>query len=39
MEKDIRRGGAKGLVENLNMLIPEAALLLGGYAADHLTVR
>ena len=39
MEKDIRRGGAKGLVETLNMLIPEAALLLGGYAADHLTVR
>jgi len=39
MEKDLRRGGAKGLVENLNMLVPEAALLLGGYAADHLTVR
>jgi hypothetical protein len=39
MEKDLRRGQPKSLVENLNALVPEAALLLGGYAADNLTVR
>lgn len=39
MEKDIRRGAPQGLVENLNMLVPEAALLLGAFAADNLTVR
>jgi hypothetical protein len=39
LEKDLRRGLPQGLVENLNMLVPEAALLLGGYAADNLTIR
>jgi hypothetical protein len=39
MEKDLRRAAPKGLVENLNMLVPEAALLLGAFAADNLTVR
>jgi len=39
MEKDIRRAAPQGLIQNLNALVPEAALLLGGYAADNLTVR
>jgi len=39
MEKDLRRGASQSLIQNLNSLVPEAALLLGGYAADHLTVR
>lgn len=30
---------AKSLAENLALLVPEAALLLGAYAADNLTVR
>lgn len=29
----------KSLTENLDILIPEAALLLGGFRADNLTVR
>jgi hypothetical protein len=39
MEKDLRRSAPQGLIANLNTLVPEAALLLGGYAADNLTVR
>lgn len=39
MERDLRRTAPKSLVENLNMLVPEAALLLGAFAADNLTVR
>ena len=33
------RGEVKSLSQNLDILIPEAALLLGSYAADHITVR
>lgn len=33
------RGEVKSLSENLDILIPEAALLLGAYAADNLTIR
>lgn len=39
MERDLRRGNAQGLAEILDVLVPEAALLLGGYRNDHLTVR
>lgn len=33
------RAEVKSLSQNLDILVPEAALLLGGYAADYLTVR
>ena len=33
------RGEVKSLSQNLDILVPEAALLLGSFAADNLTVR
>lgn len=39
MEKDLRRSVPKSLVDNLDTLVPEAALLLGAYRNDHITVR
>jgi hypothetical protein len=39
MERDLRRGNVQGLAEILDTLVPEAALLLGGYRNDFITVR
>ena len=39
MERDLRRGNPAGLIANLDTLVPEAALLLGAYRNDHITVR
>lgn len=39
MERDLRRGKNEGLAAILDTLVPEAALLLGGYRNDQITVR
>ena len=39
MERDLRRGNPAGLIANLDTLVPEAALLLGAYRNDFITVR
>lgn len=39
MERDLPRSMPMSLTQNLDILVPEAALLLGSYRADHITVR
>jgi len=39
MERDIPRSVPPTLIANFDSLVPEAALLLGAYRNDHITVR
>jgi len=39
MERDLRRGLPTSLVADLDLEVPEAALLLSAYRADNITVR
>jgi hypothetical protein len=39
MERDLRRSFPTSLIAGLDNEVPEAALLLGAYRADNITIR